>query len=118
MGRKRGSGNYPHAFKRQVVAETFERGATVAAVARVHGPNANMIFQWRKDERFMPSAVDLEPQFLPVEIEGMHESFPAAERETGSAGGIVVTLASGHRVAARGDVSVETFLQVVRELAP
>lgn len=115
MGRKRGSGNYPHAFKRQVVAETFERGATVA---QVHGLNANMIFQWRKDERFLPSAVDLEPQFLPVEIDGMPDDVPAAESKVGCAGGIVVTLASGHRVAARGDVSVETFLQVVRELAP
>lgn len=113
MGRKRGSGNYPHAFKRQVVAETFVRGATVAAVARVHGLNANMVFQWRKDERFIPSAVDLEPQFLPVEIEDGPTSEVAA---TGSAGGIVVTLASGHRVAARGDVQIETFLRIVREL--
>lgn len=118
MGRKKGSGNYPHAFKRQVVAETFERGATVAAVARVHGLNANMIFQWRKDERFMPSAVNLEPQFLPVEIEGVPDSAPAMESRADSAGGIVVTLASGHRVSAQGDVSVETFLQVVRELVP
>jgi len=118
MGRKRGSGNYPHAFKRQVVAETFAHGATVAAVARVHGLNANMIFQWRKDERFLPSAVDLEPQFLPVEIEGVHDGVRASESVSGSAGGIVVTLASGHRVAARGDVQIETFLQVVRELVP
>ena len=115
MGRKRGSGNYPHDFKRQVVAEIFAKGATVA---QVHGLSANMIFQWRKNERYLPSAVDLEPQFLPVEIEGTHEDLPVAESAAGSAGGIVVTLASGHRVAARGDVSVETFLQVVRELAP
>ena len=41
-------------FKRRVVAETLEPGASVAAVARQHGLNANMVFLWRSDPRFGP----------------------------------------------------------------
>ena len=38
--------SYSKAFKRRVVAETLEPGASVAAVARLHGLNANMVFLW------------------------------------------------------------------------
>ena len=115
MARKKGSGNYPHDFKRQVVAETFVDGATVAAVARVHGLNANMVFQWRKDRRFAPSPVDLEPHFLPVEIDSASTTRAAA---TFTGEGIEIMLANGHRVSAKANVPVETLLRIVRELAP
>ncbi len=35
---------YELSFKRQMVAETFSEGATIAAVARRHGLNANLLF--------------------------------------------------------------------------
>lgn len=62
--RKRRS--YSKAFKRRVVAETLEPGASVAAVARRHGLNANMVFLWRGDPRFGPGREAA--SFLPVEI--------------------------------------------------
>ena len=34
--------------KRQIVEETFSEGASVALVARAHGVNANLVFNWRK----------------------------------------------------------------------
>jgi transposase len=58
--------SYSTAFKRRVVAETLELGASIVAVARRHGLNANMLFLWRGDPRFGPgrdAAV-----FLPVEV--------------------------------------------------
>ena len=58
---------YELLFKRQLVAETFEDGATIAAVARRHGINANLLFNWRRDRRFN-SGGGRTPQFLPVEI--------------------------------------------------
>ncbi|MEV8468638.1 uracil-DNA glycosylase family protein [Fluviibacterium sp. DFM31] len=51
MGRKKGSRNYPLAFKRQVVAEALA-APSIAAVARKHGLNANMVHLWCKDDRF------------------------------------------------------------------
>ena len=59
---------YEVVFKRQVVAETLVEGATVAAVARRHGLNANLVFNWRKDKRFNGAPSQGTTQFLPVEI--------------------------------------------------
>ena len=36
------------AEKRRIVEETLVAGASVAAVARAHGVNANLVFSWRK----------------------------------------------------------------------
>jgi transposase len=34
--------------KRQIIEEALRPGASVAAVARAHGINANLLFHWRK----------------------------------------------------------------------
>ena len=34
--------------KRRIVEETLAEGASVALVARAHGVNANLVFNWRK----------------------------------------------------------------------
>jgi transposase len=34
--------------KRRIVEETLAEGASVALVARTHGVNANLVFNWRK----------------------------------------------------------------------
>ena len=70
MSDKRGEPRrrYEVGFKRQVVAETLVEGATVAALARRHGLNANLVFNWRKDKRFNGGAADSGGLFLPVEI--------------------------------------------------
>lgn len=65
MGRKKGSRNYPLAFKRQVVAEALA-APSIAAVARRHGLNAHMVHLWCKDDRFCPAP---DPAvLLPVEV--------------------------------------------------
>ncbi len=70
MADKRVRRSYTKAFRRRVVAVTFEPGASVAAVAREHGINANMLFGWRKDPRWMPRTTKAHSDisFLPVEI--------------------------------------------------
>ena len=40
---------WTEAFKRQVVAETLEPGASVSIVARRHDVNANQLFKWRRE---------------------------------------------------------------------
>src|SRR5512147_1250125 len=34
--------------KRRIVEETLAEGASVACIARAHGVNANLVFNWRK----------------------------------------------------------------------
>ena len=53
--------------KRRIVAQTRVPGVSVSQVARRYDVNANMVFKWLRDPRFMPSADDL-PSFLPVEV--------------------------------------------------
>ena len=111
MGRKRGRGNYPHDFKRQVVAETMIEGATVAGVARRHGLNANMVFQWCKDERFRPAPGPA--VLLPVELVGAvdddHRTTPVVTR-------IEITTRSGHRLVVTGSEDPTAIANLVRAL--
>ena len=53
-------------FKRQVVLQTLQPGASVARVARLHQLNANQLFGWRK--AFREGLLDDEdrPALLPV----------------------------------------------------
>lgn len=44
-GRRR---RYSLAFKKQVLAEASAPGVSVSAVARRHGLNANLVFNWRR----------------------------------------------------------------------
>lgn len=69
MTNKRGEPRrrYELSFKRQVVAETLVEDATVAAVARRHGLNANLVFNCKKDRRFSGD-VEGSAWFLPVQI--------------------------------------------------
>lgn len=39
---------YSDRFKQQIVAEASEAGVSAASVARRHGLNANLIFNWRR----------------------------------------------------------------------
>ena len=51
------------AFKREVVGATREVGASVVSVALRYGVNSNLVFKWRRDDRF-----NGKPAFLPVEV--------------------------------------------------
>jgi len=55
--------------KLSICLQTRAAGVSVAQVARRYAMNANLIFKWLKDPRYVPddTAVDV-PVFLPVEI--------------------------------------------------
>ena len=112
MGRTRGRGNYPHDFKRQVVAETIVEGATVAGVARRHGLNANMVFQWCKDERFRPAP---DPAvLLPVEVVDVAHEVGA--RATPIVTRIEITTRNGHRLVVTDGEDPTAIANLVRAL--
>ncbi len=55
---------YSDAFKREVVAKTHDRRVSIAALARRHDINANVVFGWLQDPRFGGNVARME--FLPV----------------------------------------------------
>lgn len=56
--------------KRKIVAEAMQPGVSVAAVARQHGVNANLLFGWCRLHRrgLLDAAGAVTPALLPVKI--------------------------------------------------
>ena len=110
MGRKKGSRNYPRAFKRQVVAEALS-APSIAAVARGHGLNANMVHLWCKDDRFRPA---LDPAvLLPVEVV---DAVGDVQRAAPVVARIEITTRSGHRLVVTDSEDPTAIANLVRAL--
>ena len=107
--------SYSKAFKRRVVAETLEPGASVAAVARRHGLNANMVFLWRGDPRFGPGRDAT--AFLPVEVAPAGVSVPAEPVCSANNSRIEIALASGHRLTLSGAFDPDKVVRLARGLS-
>ena len=106
--------HWTEAFKRQVVAETLEPGASVSIVARRHDVNANQLFKWRREmELEQPPAAEQSVTMLPVTIAPEAVEARPRVRRTGT---IEITLAGGARVCVRGEVSPETLRRVIELL--
>ena len=107
--------SYSTGFKRRVVAETMEPGASVSEVAHRHGLNPNRIFLWRGDPRFGPGREVA--AFVPVEIET--DRLPPAREppDISGAGQIEIALASGHRLRVSGLFDIDAVLHLARGLA-
>jgi transposase len=74
--------------KRRIVEETLVEGASVALVARTHGVNANLVFNWRRLYQAGRLGGCDRAKLLPVKV--TPESSPrrtGAWREPGSSGG-------------------------------
>ena len=69
-GRRKGSSNYPLAFKQQIAVQANDPARSVAEVALEHGLNANMVSRWRR--RYPPpnSGTDIQraETFVAVQI--------------------------------------------------
>ena len=91
--------------RRQIVEETLVPGASVAAIARSHGVNANQVFNWRK--LYREGRLDVRPsttQFLPARIvdsSHIEQCRPEAVPGSGYAGAIDIEL-GGARVRITG----------------
>jgi transposase len=120
--------------KRRIVEEALLPGASVAAVARRHGVNANLLFGWRRLhkqgllERSREPAVPL----LPVQV--TTPTVVAERRSTGvlrsssrlrrspltaprASGHIEIELPSGARVRVYGRVELRALAEVLTALA-
>ncbi len=107
--------SYSKAFKRRVVAETLEAGASVASVARQHGLNANMVFLWRRDPRFGPGRDGA--SFLPVEVTSTEVTVAPEPISPASDSRIEIALPSGHRLTLSGAFDPAMVVRLARGLS-
>jgi transposase len=60
---------YSIGFKREVVKQSFLRNASIAAVARKHGINANILWRWRNEYEAGKFGAVEQVTFLPINLE-------------------------------------------------
>jgi len=106
--------------KRRIVAQTRVPGVSVSQVARRYDVNANLVFKWLRDPRFMQTAFE-EPaaSFLPVEVVADPApptlDAPVIEPKASTAK-IEITLTNGHRVSISGAFDPAAVSRLVRGL--
>ena len=110
--------------KQRVIAEANARGASVAEVARGHGINANLVFNWRRqDQQGVLEAHTRRVKLLPVQISGAVVPDVSLEPRQSVAledGRIEIVLVNDIRVTIVGRVSgerVEHVLAILRRSA-
>lgn len=103
--------SYSDAFKREIVTETHEPGVSIAAVARRHGINANVVFGWLRDSRFGGKAGSVD--FLPVATSVAPAAQPALEKRPDPLD-LTVEFPGGVRVHCRDEPSLIVLLRAAR----
>ena len=118
MARKRRRRIWEDEEKRRIVAQPRVPGVSVSQVARRYDVNANMVFKWLRDPRYMPPEDDL-PSFLPVEV--LSDTSLAAAMSDGDAvasdGRIEVTLSNSLSLCVSGGFDPDAVSRLVRGLA-
>jgi transposase len=103
--------------KRQIIAETFEPGASVAEVARRHGVNANLLFTWRRQQGAAKLAGSREgPQLVPVTITTEPLSGVPAVASS-PVGRMEIVLGAGERIIVGADVDTTALTRVIKALS-
>ena len=103
--------------KRRIVAETLERGASVSAVARCHGLNANLLFTWRRAMGVDGLATADDPtRFVPV-VTGVPAGMAPTPPPPSPAGAMEIVLAGGDRVIVDRTVDAVALAGVIEVLS-
>ena len=109
--------------KRSICVQTTAPDVSVAQVARRYALNANMIFKWLRDARYVPGsaqgAVDA-PVFLPVEI--LNPARAEAARPILPSNVLPdclleIEIAGGHRLRVSGSYDPEALARLIRGLS-
>ena len=107
--------------KRRIVAETFEPGASVSAVAKRHGLYPGQVFGWRRalrDEDFGGAGLRGSSAFTPVVIgepvEDARRLPPSEDTKAARLGGrIEIVLGRQRRVVVGADVDASALRRVL-----
>lgn len=103
--------------KRRIVAETYDRGASVSEVARRHDLNTNLLFTWRRVMGPVASASADEPtRFVPAVI-GTEVEVASAPMPTPPAGTMEIVLVDGARVVVDRTVDGAALARVIEALS-
>jgi transposase len=101
--------------KQRIVEETLTSGVSVAAIARRHGLNANLLFSWRRQhEQGVLAARTRAPKvarLLPVAVSSLPTETPVPPEA------IELELPCGVRVRLIGDVVEQRLVTVLSALA-
>ena len=109
----------PEDEKRRIVAETYERGASVSAVAQRHDLNANLLSagRWRRLMGPVVSASADEPsRFVPAVI-GTEVEAASAPVPPPPAGAMEIVLVDGARVIVDRTVDGAALARVIEALS-
>lgn len=117
-GRPRVRKVYSAAFKRRVVALTFEPGVSVSQVAQRHGLNTNLLFSWRKQPSNVPIPTPSTPlpTLLPVAVSVTDTDIkhPPSQADTKQA--YIEVEMGAARMRLHGGVDMQTVAAVMRML--
>lgn len=108
MAKRKPRQSYTDDFKRRAVADTIE-------IARRHDMNANVLFSWRKNPRFIPDAEDV--AFLPVTIDALPSTAAANPPENTPVmlpQELGIWIAGDVRLVVKGGFEPETLGRLIR----
>ncbi|MEE3622992.1 transposase [Nitrospirillum sp. BR 11752] len=113
MGGKRRRRTWSEALKREIVAASFEPGASASVVARRYDVNTNQLFIWRRqygNGLLVPTCED-GPALLPVTITDVR----SAEKRSApmDAGRIEIELPNGYRLRVEATVDGKALRRVL-----
>lgn len=123
---RRSNRRWPDDVKARIVAETFQPGATVAAVARRHDMQPHHLLEWRSRARrwllalpadFVaqpepPCSFASKPFFVPLAVDDPSDQ----SAETAVSGVLTVEIGAGIVLRVPADVAVERAAALVRAL--
>ena len=101
--------------KRRLVALTLEPGASMASVAREHGLNANLLFNWRRQLGHGALARTPAMSFAAIDVVA-HACAPRDNQDESGAGRMEIELAGGTRVRVDSQVSQSALVRVLMAL--
>ena len=117
---------HDRSFKTDLVEQSLQPGASVAAIALQSGINANLLFKWRREHlRVTRSAAGGAAVLLPVRV--MHTSevtaasaptanLPSVPTNRGMCAGVIELEIAGARLRLRGAVDEASLCSVLRAL--
>lgn len=112
---------YSLAFKRRLVAQSLEPGASVSQIAQRHGLNTNLLFTWRRNRRYATQALVpavTAPQLLAVSVAGDvgdAKQEPDSKQPDASAAFIEIEVGAS-RLRLHGGVDMQMVAGVLRLL--
>ncbi|CAI8854284.1 transposase [Pseudomonas chlororaphis] len=108
--------NLPLAFKRKVVEDTFQPGASVSLIAREQDVNANRVFRWRQQyQEGLFGLVSQSATLLPVQVIEVPTDLPYAQPPSACHPEIIVEVGKA-KLCITGTPDPQTLQLILQQL--